>query len=31
MKGKIVILSLLLVALYSCLKDNGVYVYEREI
>ena len=31
MKSKIIILSLLLVGLYSCLKDEGVYNYEREI
>lgn len=31
MKARLIILSLLLVSLFSCLKDEGVYNYEREI
>ena len=31
MKGKVIIFSLLLVSLFSCLKDNGEYVYERAV
>lgn len=31
MKARLIILSMLLVSLVSCLKDEGVYHYEREI